>query len=75
MCIILWPYLLKAYSMNNKELWIFLFVTGLLCFNWPFLEIFAGVLPLYFFLVWPGFILIMMLLSTWKSTDHDSGDV
>ncbi|OGQ96895.1 MAG: hypothetical protein A2521_04685 [Deltaproteobacteria bacterium RIFOXYD12_FULL_57_12] len=57
--------------MNNKDIWIFLFLSGMLCFNWPFLEIFAESLPLYFFLAWPGFILIMILLSTRKSADHD----
>lgn len=61
--------------MNNKELWLFLFVTGLLCFNWPSLEIFAEVLPLYFFLAWPAFIVVLTFLASRKSTDHDPGDV
>lgn len=42
--------------MTSKEFWPFLFFTGLLLMNWPFLQIFGKMLPLYFILVWAGFI-------------------
>jgi len=75
--MLLSPYLFAATGttpmMKNKETWLFLFFSGLLCFNWPFLEIFRHSLPLYFFLMWAGFILIVFLLTTRNPTDHDAG--
>jgi hypothetical protein len=47
--------------MNSKELWIFLFLTGLLLFNWPLLFIFRVSLPYYLFCVWGLFILTVGL--------------
>jgi len=43
--------------MGNKELWFFLFLCGVLLFNWPFLEIFDLSLPFYLFGVWGAFII------------------
>jgi len=42
--------------MNNKELWFFIFFTGILLFSWPFLDIFNMVLPYYLFGMWGAFI-------------------
>ncbi|OGW29128.1 MAG: hypothetical protein A2X59_11500 [Nitrospirae bacterium GWC2_42_7] len=47
--------------MNSKELWIFLFLIGLLLFNWPLLFIFRISLPLYLFIVWGLFIITVGL--------------
>jgi len=47
--------------MNSKELWIFLFLIGLLLFNWPLLFIFGLSLPYYLFSVWSLFILTVGL--------------
>ncbi len=43
--------------MNNRELWIFLFLLGTLLLNWPFLDIFGLSLPYYLFGFWGLFIL------------------
>ena len=43
--------------MGNKELWFFLFLCGVLLFNWPFLEIFDLSLPFYLFGVWGALII------------------
>ena len=43
--------------MGNKELWFFLFLCGVLLFNWPFLEIFDLYLPYYLFGVWGALII------------------
>jgi len=45
--------------MNSKELWPFLFLIGILLFNWPFLAIFGLSLPHYLFGVWGIFILVI----------------
>jgi len=43
--------------MNSKELWPFLFLIGILLFNWPSLAIFGLFLPHYLFGAWGLFIL------------------
>jgi len=45
--------------MNSKELWPFLFLIGILFFNWPFLVIFGLSLPYYLFGVWGIFIIVI----------------
>jgi hypothetical protein len=60
--------------MNNKELWHFLFVIGVLLFNWPFLEIFGLSLPYYLFGIWGIFILIVGIfisINKGKKTGKD----
>jgi hypothetical protein len=61
--------------MNNKEFWIFLFSFGVLLFNWPFLDIFNMVLPLYFLGVWGLFILVVSVVVTISETRGKDGDV
>lgn len=50
--------------MNNKELWLFVFLCGILLFNWPFLDIFSLSLPSYLFGFWGLFILIIGFFIT-----------
>jgi len=47
--------------MKNKEIWVFIFFLGTLLLNWPFLEIFSMMLPLYLFGVWGLFILVVSI--------------
>jgi hypothetical protein len=61
--------------MNNKEFWIFLFCFGVLLFNWPFLDIFNMVLPLYFLGVWGLFILVVSVVVTISERRGKDGDV
>ena len=53
--------------MKNKEVWPFLFLVGLLCFNWPLMGLFEGLLPYYLYAVWLLFILAIGLLATSRS--------
>jgi len=45
--------------MDSKELWLFLFLIGILLFNWPLLVIFGLSLPYYLFGVWGIFIIVI----------------
>lgn len=45
--------------MGNKEVWPFLFLIGMLFFNWPFLDLFGSHLPYYLFATWALFILLI----------------
>jgi len=45
--------------LNDKELWPFLFIMGMLLLNWPFLDVFSLSLPYYLFGVWGLFIIVM----------------
>ena len=59
--------------MDNKELWFFLFLLGILLFNWPFLAIFSLGLPHYLFGVWGAFIIaigIFIRKNLKKSRTH-----
>ena len=50
--------------MNSKELLPFLFLIGMLLFNWPLLDIFSISLPYYLFGVWGLFIVVVGILIT-----------
>jgi len=50
--------------MNNRERWVFLFLLGLLLFNWPFLEIFSLSLPYYLFGIWGLYVLMLHIVVT-----------
>jgi predicted membrane metal-binding protein len=49
--------------MRNKEFWLFLFITFIFLFNWPFLDIFSLSLPYYFFAVWGTLVGLIFLFS------------
>jgi hypothetical protein len=55
----------------KRDIWIALFLLGLLLFEWPFLKIFSHKLPYYLFIVWFLFIGLIYLAS--RSTDRDDG--
>ena len=61
--------------MNNKEFWVFLFFLGALLFNWPFLDIFNMVLPVYFLGVWGLFILVVYVVVTVNRKTGKNNDV
>lgn len=54
----------------KNELPIFLFIVGLVLFNWPILTIFSSALPFYLFAAWFGFILFH-LYHDLRATDGD----
>ncbi len=45
--------------MKNTEIWLFIFVLGLLGLNWPLLEIFHTDEVTYLFVFWLLFILLV----------------
>lgn len=60
--------------MDSKELWIFIFLIGIVLFNWPFLNIHSGGLTTYLFGVWILFIVAIGAFITIlrrQKTDND----
>ncbi|MGB9736446.1 MAG: hypothetical protein ACP5JP_07015 [bacterium] len=49
--------------MRNKDVWIFIFLVGLLGFSWPIIEIMHAWVSLYLFIFWITLIIIVALLS------------
>jgi hypothetical protein len=57
----------------KRDIWVFLFCLGLLLFCGPFLKIFHDSLPYYFFVIWPVFIGLIFLATTFSERD-DGGN-
>jgi len=57
--------------MKNKEIWIFIFSTGVMFFTWPIMGIFKERLIPYLFAVWLSFIFIVGITSIFS--DRDGG--
>ncbi len=49
--------------MVFKEIWAFLFLLGLVIFNWPFLGIFGGALSYVLYGMWALLILCIVVFS------------
>ena len=45
--------------VRNPEIWVFIFILGLLGLNWPFLEIFHTRVVAYLFVIWVLFIILI----------------
>ena len=60
--------------MRNPEIWIFIFILGLLGLNWPFLEIFNVSVISYLFIFWFLFILLVAF-AVRKTRGDDNRDV
>ncbi|MBI5100386.1 MAG: hypothetical protein HZB33_00915 [Nitrospirae bacterium] len=45
-----------------KEIWVFLFLLGLLFFDWPLIEIAVSFLHYYLFAAWGIFIVVVHLV-------------
>lgn len=54
--------------MHSKEIWPFLFLVGMLLFNYPIMEIVQPVHGYYLYLVWAVLIFIIGFLVT--ARDH-----
>jgi hypothetical protein len=52
--------------MYSKELWPFLFLLGLLIFNYPIMDLIKATLPYYLYATWALFILIIGFLATMR---------
>lgn len=58
----------------KRDVWIFLFIFGILLFSWPFINIFHDVLAVYLFSAWILFIGLIWLASFFgKGTDKGGG--
>jgi hypothetical protein len=57
--------------MRNPEIWIFIFILGLLGLNWPFLDIFHVSVVTYLFSFWLLFILLVAF-AVWKNRNNRS---
>ncbi len=54
----------------KKEVWVFIFILGMVLFNWPFISIFRENFTIYPFIVWLcliGVIFITTLLPEIKN--------
>lgn len=49
--------------MKNTEVWVFIFLVGLLGLTWPLLEIFRVHILVYLFAFWLVFIALVALAS------------
>ncbi len=49
--------------MKGRDLWIFIFLVGLLGFSWPVIEIVQTWVSMYLFIFWALFIGIVALIS------------
>ena len=59
--------------MRNPELWVFIFVLGLLGLNWPFLEIFHVEIVSYLFVFWLFMIVLVAIASSKHGADRGVG--
>ncbi len=57
----------------RRDVWIFLFVLGLLLFGWPALSIFRNNLTTYLFSVWIVFISLIFIASYFSERDDGGG--
>jgi hypothetical protein len=57
----------------SKDIWIFLFVFGLILFNWPILSIFKYNVAHYLFLAWFVFIVLIFIATSYKKKNNDGG--
>ena len=48
--------------LRHPEIWVFIFILGLLGLNWPVLEIFHLSLPYYLFGAWAFLIAVIAVL-------------
>ena len=49
----------------KNEIWVFIFILGLIIFGWPIISIFKENLYIYFFLIWPVFIALIYFSSVY----------
>jgi hypothetical protein len=50
--------------MHSKEIWAFVFLLGLLGFNYPIMDLVKVTLPYYLYTLWALLILIIGILVT-----------
>ncbi len=54
----------------RRDIWISLFVLGLMFFSWPFMSIFKGSLIPYLFIIWLIFIALICITAIFSGKDE-----
>jgi hypothetical protein len=57
----------------KRDIWVFLFLLGVLLFGGPFLTIFRDNLTYYLFIIWFVFIGLIFLASNYSKRDDGGG--
>jgi len=57
----------------RKDIWISLFIFGVVLFSWPFMSIFKHGMSLYLFIAWLLFIGLIMVSSLFAEKDGGGG--
>ncbi len=57
----------------RRDVWIFLFVIGVLFFSWPLMSIFEGNLVLSLFVIWLAFIVCVFIASILSKREDGGG--
>ncbi len=63
----------KAGLVMRREIWIFLFVLGVLFFSWPIMSIFENSLVLSLFVIWLVFIVFIFITSIFSEREDGGG--
>jgi hypothetical protein len=58
-------------KIMRRDIWIFLFVLGLMFFSWPLMSIFKGSLIPYLFISWLVFIALICITAIFSERDED----
>ena len=58
--------------MGGKETWVFVFLLGLVVFNWPLLSIFGRSLPYVLYIFWALLIICIAVLNSMDSGEDHS---
>jgi hypothetical protein len=57
----------------KRDICIFLFVVGIVLFNWPIISIFKYDLSKYFFLSWFIFIALIFIVNVYSKKGNNGG--
>jgi len=57
--------------MGTRDVWLFVFMLGILAFVWPLPEVFRAHAALYLYAVWAAFIALVYFFS--RSARQDGG--
>jgi hypothetical protein len=57
----------------RREVWIFLFVLGVLFFSWPIISIFKDSLAISLFIIWLVFIALIFIASIFSEREDGGG--
>ena len=54
----------------KRDIWILLFVVGLLFFSWPIMSIFRGSLATALFIIWFVFIALIFIIAHFSEREN-----